>query len=148
MLPKATKELDKLREEAEYFTNQVYREVKRTFAIDYEIARGTSINLGEMLLRLTYQISNGWQDILSRYTVLNEERRLEDERLLLVAANKKPEDHMDIGFAEDMKDLPMFKDQNEGSQASESISGSKPSVSTSQDKYKGRYTIAFSKMDN
>ena len=55
---------------------------------------------------------------------------------------------MDIGFAEDMKDLPMFKDQNEGSQASESISGSKPSVSTSQDKYKGRYTIAFSKMDN
>ena len=112
MLPHASLELDKLREEAEYFTNQVYREVKRTFAIDYEIARGTTINLGEMLLRLTYQISNGWQSVLQRYSVLNEERKAEDERHLMTAANKKPEDHSDIGFAEDMKDLPMFKDQN------------------------------------
>lgn len=30
----------------------------------------------------------------------------------MTAANKIVEDHADIGFAEDMKDLPMFKDQN------------------------------------
>ena len=110
MLPTATKGLDKLREEAEYFTNQVYREVKRTFAIDYEIGRTTTINLAEMLLRLTYQISNGWRDILTRYTGLNEERKLEDQRILMTAANKRGEDLGDIGF--DNEDLPMFKEQN------------------------------------
>jgi hypothetical protein len=147
MLPKASLELDKLREEAEFFTNQIFREVKRTFAIDYEIARGTAINLGEMLLRLTYQLTNGWQDVLSRYSTLNEERRLEDERLLLLAANKRPEDYLDLGFADDMKDLPMFRDAHgapEEEVKTASGDGGKPQGGT----YKGRYTVAYSKMDN
>jgi hypothetical protein len=143
MLPNASRGIDTLREEAEFFTNQVYREVKRTFAIDYEMARGTTINLGEMLLRLTYQISNGWLDILSRYSNMNEDRRMEDERALLAAANKKL-DELDIGFGEDMKDLPMFKEQTESETATEN---QQPSA-TPTGNYKGRYTVAYSKMDN
>ena len=55
-----TKDVEKLREEAEYFTNQVYREYKRISAINYEMARTLTTNIGEMLLRLTYTVSNGW----------------------------------------------------------------------------------------
>lgn len=96
-----------MREEAEYFTNQVYREYKRTSAINYELARSTTINIGEMLLRLTYQVSNGWQDLLKRYTGLNEERKAQDERQLLAHANMKAED---FEFEENTEDLPMFKE--------------------------------------
>ena len=106
------------------------------------------MNLGEMLLRLTYQLTNGWQDVLSRYSTLNEERRLEDERLLLLSANKRPEDHLDLGFADDMKDLPMFRDAlgaPEEEAKTASGDGGKPQGTTT---YKGRYTVAFSKMDN
>jgi len=34
----------------------VYREAKRTFAIDYEIARFSGVNMGEMLMRLKIKI--------------------------------------------------------------------------------------------
>jgi len=27
-----------------------------------------------------------------------------------LAANKNPQDHLDLGFADDMNDLPMFRD--------------------------------------
>jgi hypothetical protein len=53
-LPDTTKEVDLLKEEAEYFTNQVYREVRRTFMNDYEMARENFVNMGEMMMRLVY----------------------------------------------------------------------------------------------
>jgi len=49
--------VENLREEAEYFTNQVYREVKRTVMNDYDMARENFVNMGEMMMRLIYQVS-------------------------------------------------------------------------------------------
>ncbi len=150
MLPVATKEAEKLREEAEYFTNQVYREFKRNSAINYEIARSTVINIGEMLLRLTYQVSNGWQDLLKRYTGLNEERKAEDEKQLLLHANMKLED-FDFGNEIDTEDLPMFKELAE--KTAKEADGIIVESSTSQllvenqNHGKGRYTVAYAKMD-
>ena len=43
-----------MREEAEYFTNQCFREVKRTTMNNYEMARDNFVNMGEMMLRLIY----------------------------------------------------------------------------------------------
>ena len=48
--------MDALREEAEYFTNQVHREVKRTVMNDYDMARENFVNMGEMMMRLIYQV--------------------------------------------------------------------------------------------
>lgn len=45
-----------MREEAEYFTNQAYREVKRTMMNDYDMARDNFVNMGEMMMRLIYQV--------------------------------------------------------------------------------------------
>jgi hypothetical protein len=120
MLPMATMEVEKLREEADYFTNQVYREFKRNSAINYEIARSTVINIGEMLLRLTYQVSNGWQDLLKHYTGLNEERKADDEKQLLLHANMKLED-FEFEHEVDTEDLPMFKELAEKKNANELI---------------------------
>jgi hypothetical protein len=57
---------------------------------------------------------------------------------LLAAANKKLEDQPDIGFAEDMKDLPMFREGG-GAPEEEAKEG--------ENANKGRYTVAFKKMD-
>jgi hypothetical protein len=48
--------VETLREEAEYFTNQVYREMKRTAMNDYDMARENFVNMGEMMMRLIYQV--------------------------------------------------------------------------------------------
>ncbi len=96
-----------------------------------------------MLLRLTYQVSNAWQDLLKKYTGLNEERKLEDEKKLLAHANMKAED---FDFEENTEDLPMFKElaekNNQGlieESASMSVSGSGGGA--------GRYTMAYKKME-
>lgn len=60
--------MENLREEAEYFTNQVYREVKRTVMNDYDMARENFVNMGEMMMRLIYQVS------FSNLTILDEHR--------------------------------------------------------------------------
>jgi hypothetical protein len=56
ILPDTTKEVESLREEAEYFTNQVFREVKRTVMNDYDMGRENFVNMGEMMMRLIYQV--------------------------------------------------------------------------------------------
>jgi hypothetical protein len=61
MLPYETKLVDKLKEESEYFTTQVYREVRRSFSIDYELLRGDAVNIGEMLLKLSFDLNTSWQ---------------------------------------------------------------------------------------
>jgi phosphoserine phosphatase len=67
-----------------------------------------------MLLRLTYQLSNGWQDMLKYYTTLNEERKLDDEKSLLAHANMKLEEILEFG--DSYNDLPMFKEAAEKDQ--------------------------------
>ena len=94
-----------------------------------------------MLLRLTYQVSNAWQDLLRKYTGLNEERKAEDEKKLLAHANLKAED---FDFDENVEDLPMFKDlaeKNNQGLIEESASASKGA------KAGGRYTMAYKKME-
>ena len=56
-----------MREEAEYFTNQVYREVKRTVMNDYDMARENFVNMGEMMMRLIYQVSFSYLTILDEH---------------------------------------------------------------------------------
>ena len=51
----------KLKEEAEYFTNQNFREVKRVAMNDYDMARENFVNMGEMMMRLIYQVRDYWQ---------------------------------------------------------------------------------------
>jgi hypothetical protein len=96
-----------------------------------------------MLLRLTYQVSNAWQDLLKKYTGLNEERKVEDEKKLLEHANLKAED---FDFEENTEDLPMFKELAERNHqglieesASVSVNGGSGGA--------GRYTMAYKKME-
>ena len=46
-----------MKEELEYFTNQCYKEVKRSALVDYEIGRETTINMGEMMLRFIFEVT-------------------------------------------------------------------------------------------
>ena len=62
--------MENLREEAEYFTNQVYREVKRTVMNDYDMARENFVNMGEMMMRLIYQVSYSNLPILDEHRVV------------------------------------------------------------------------------
>jgi len=39
MLPETTREVDQLRDEVEYFTNQCYKEARRVTLMDYDMAR-------------------------------------------------------------------------------------------------------------
>ena len=59
--------MENLREEDEYFTNQVYREVKRTVMNDYDMARENFVNMGEMMMRLIYQVSFTYLTILDEH---------------------------------------------------------------------------------
>ncbi len=70
-----TKEVESLRDEAEYFTNQVYREMKRVVMMDYDLARENFVDMGEMMLRTIYQMNIGWQEFLAFYTGLNVQRK-------------------------------------------------------------------------
>lgn len=45
-----------LRDEAEYFTGQLYREVRRVVMNDYDLARDNFIDMGEMMLRFIYTV--------------------------------------------------------------------------------------------
>lgn len=71
ILPDTTSEVDGLKEEAEYFTNQVFKEMKRVVMMDYDLGRENFVDMGEMMLRLIYQMNIGWQEFLSFYTGLN-----------------------------------------------------------------------------
>jgi len=65
---------------------------------------------------------------------------------LLASANKKPDDLADIGFAEDMKDLPMFRESNSRSGGG-LVEESKEVDISANTLNKPRYTVAYKKMD-
>jgi hypothetical protein len=71
----------------------VYREVKRTVMNDYDLARENFVNMGEMMMRLIYQVrfpfiekilqmNIGWQEFLGFYTGLNVVRKKHDETFI------------------------------------------------------------------
>lgn len=48
--------MEAVKDEVEYFTNQCYKEVKRVMMMDYDLARENFIDMGEMMLRMIYQV--------------------------------------------------------------------------------------------
>jgi hypothetical protein len=48
--------VEALKDEVDYFTNQVYREVKRVMMMDYDLARENFVDMGEMMMRMIYQV--------------------------------------------------------------------------------------------
>ncbi len=77
-----TKEVEQKKEEWEFFTNQAYKEIKRVTMMNYEMGREQFVNLGEMMLRMIYQMNIGWQEFLSYYTGMNAERKQYDEKFM------------------------------------------------------------------
>ena len=47
---------------------------------NYDVARENLVNLGEMMMRIIYQMNLGWQEFLAYYTGLNVERKYYDEK--------------------------------------------------------------------
>ena len=88
--------------------------------------------------------------MLKHYTGLNEERKAEDEKQLLLHANMKLED-FDFGNEIDTEDLPMFKElaEKKAKEADGIIVESSTSqlLQENQSHGKGRYTVAYAKMD-
>ena len=54
ILPETTMEVELLKDEHEFFTNQCYQEVRRMSMINYDVARENFVNMGEMMIRLIY----------------------------------------------------------------------------------------------
>lgn len=69
-----------MKDEHEYFTNQCFQEVRRVSMIDYDMGRENFVNMGEMMIRMIYQMNIGWQEFLSYYTGLNVGRKRYDEK--------------------------------------------------------------------
>ena len=53
-----TKEVEMLREECEYFTAQVYKEVRRLHMSEYEQAREGFLDMGEVTMKTIYDVTN------------------------------------------------------------------------------------------
>lgn len=49
---------------------------------DYDLARENFVNMGEMMMRLIYQMNIGWQEFLGFYTGLNVKRKEYDEKFV------------------------------------------------------------------
>jgi hypothetical protein len=47
MLPKETKQLEYLKEESAFFTNQTFKEARRVLMLDYAMARENFVDMGE-----------------------------------------------------------------------------------------------------
>ena len=60
MLPETTREVDQLRDEVEYFTNQCYKEARRVTLMDYDMARQEFVAMGEMSLRFINELNLRW----------------------------------------------------------------------------------------
>eukprot|EP00347_Sterkiella_histriomuscorum_P022193 403331347 len=80
MLPKETQEVQAKKEEWEFFTNQAHKEIKRVTGVNYDMGREVLVNVGEMILRIIYQMNLGWQEFLSYYTGTNTDRKAYDEK--------------------------------------------------------------------
>ena len=74
---------------------------------------------------------------MKKYTGLNEERKVQDEKELLAIANLKAED---FDFEENTEDLPMFKELAEKN--NQGLIEESPSEGG-----KARYTMAYKKME-
>ena len=60
MLPKETQEVQAKKEEWEFLTNQAHKEMKRVTGVNYDMGREVLVNVGEMILRIIYQMNLGW----------------------------------------------------------------------------------------
>ena len=54
--------------------------MRRVLMMDYDLARENFVDMGEMMLRMIYQMNIGWQEFLSFYTNLNVQRKAFDEK--------------------------------------------------------------------
>ena len=80
ILPNSTKEVDLLKQEYEYFTNQMFKEIKRVNMIQYDQARELFVDAAEISTRFLYEQSLKWQEFLQFYTGLNIERKQYDQK--------------------------------------------------------------------
>lgn len=48
--------------------------------MNYDMGREVCVNVGEMLLRIIYQMNLGWQEFLQYYTGTNTDRKAYDEK--------------------------------------------------------------------
>ena len=74
-MPGTTQEVEHLREEADFFTNQCYKETRRMIMNDYDLGRENFINMGEMMMKFTHELTGAWMDLMQRYHSLNEDRK-------------------------------------------------------------------------
>jgi len=107
ILPDTTNEVEGLKEEAEFFTNQVFKEMKRVVMMDYDLARENFVDMGEMMLRLIYQMNIGWQEFLSFYTGLNVQRKQFDEKYQEEKGIGEEIPDGDLSFSDDEYNQPL-----------------------------------------
>lgn len=79
MLPKETKKVEYLSEESAYFTNQCWKESRRTVMLDYAMGREHFVDMGEQMHRHIYEINLAWGNMLDFYTDLNNARKEKDD---------------------------------------------------------------------
>lgn len=79
MLPNATQQVNYLEEESNYFSNQTWKETRRTVMMDYAMAREVFIDIGEQVMRHLYDVNMGWGQFLDFYTDLNNARKEQDD---------------------------------------------------------------------
>jgi len=83
MLPRETRQVEYLKEESAYFTNQTFKEARRVLMLDYTMAREHFVDMGEQMLRHIYEINQAWASMLNFYSDLNNARKEQDDSWVL-----------------------------------------------------------------
>ena len=100
------------KEEWEFFSNQCYKEMKRVTMVNYDMGREIYVNMGEIMLRLIYQMNIKWQEFLSYYTGMNTERKQYDDKFL-----------EERGILEEAEDMVDSSDDGDNGYDNEDIPG-------------------------
>lgn len=69
--------------------------------MDYDLGRENFVDMGEMMLRLIYQMNIGWQEFLSFYTGLNVQRKNYDEKFQEEKGIGEEVADADLSFSDD-----------------------------------------------
>ena len=83
MLPEKTRTLNYLSDQAGFFTNQIYKDSRRTVMVDYCLAREALIDMGEQMHCQVSDVAQGWNHFVSYYSDLNNARKEQDSNYVL-----------------------------------------------------------------
>lgn len=82
ILPDREKIIHEQRHERDYFTQQMFNEVRRSTMLDYMTGREFFLEMGEQWVNHTKELTSEWQKFIQFYHDANNQRKVSDEEFV------------------------------------------------------------------